>query len=132
MADNDVEGWGGAKIDEMYAKAALTIPSQPNIVLLHVGRNDMGSDIDYTNGHNRLGALIDYLFASIPGVTIIASTTLPNKDYGTQQRANYFNSKIPGMINDRQRAGKKVTYVDFSSSWFSLNDLISDGQVSHC
>ena len=127
MADNQVEGWGGYVIDQLRDKAALTVPSQPNLVLLHVGTNDMIKNLDYTNAHNRLGVLIDYLFDSIPGVTIIASTLLPNGDAGTQTRTNYYNSQIPGMVKTRQNAGRKITYVDFSSGWFSMSDIISDG-----
>lgn len=130
MADNNVEGWGGFIIDQMRDKAALTVGSQPNLILIHVGSNDMGFDLDVANAHNRLGALIDWLFASIPDVTIVASTLLPQRDFAIRQRVNVYNSNIPGMIQARQKAGKKITYVDFSSPWFTLADLIADGQVN--
>ena len=38
MADNDVEGWPGYVITQVASKAELSIPSQPNLVLLHVGQ----------------------------------------------------------------------------------------------
>lgn len=38
MADNDVEGWPGYIITQVASKAELSIPSQPNLVLLHVGQ----------------------------------------------------------------------------------------------
>nr|OQO21913.1 hypothetical protein B0A51_12497 [Rachicladosporium sp. CCFEE 5018] len=33
------------------------------------------------------------------------------------------NSQIPGVVNARQQAGRKITYADFSSSYFSLADI---------
>lgn len=102
---------------------------QPNVVLLHVGSNDMSADLDVANAHSRLARIIDMLFDSIPDVTIIASTLLPRTDPVIQARTAVYNSKIPGMVNEHQTNGKKILYVDFSSSWFSTADL-QDGYVS--
>jgi lysophospholipase L1-like esterase len=127
MVDNDVEGWPGYVITQVAQKAELSIPSQPNVVLLHVGTNDMDLNMDVPNAHIRLGVLIDRLFDAIPGVTVIASTLLPNGVPAVQANVNIYNSNIPGMLKLRQQAGKKLTYVDFSSSWFSTSDLNADG-----
>ncbi|PVH79243.1 carbohydrate esterase family 3 protein [Cadophora sp. DSE1049] len=124
MADNDVEGWPGDIISVVADKAKLTYPQKPNIVLIHVGTNDMIQNNDVANAHVRLGKLIDDTFEAIPGVTIIASTLLPNAY--DQDNVRIYNNNIPAMIRARQSAGKKVTYVDFSSSWFSMAD-IGDG-----
>lgn len=37
-----------------------------------------------------------------------------------------FNQQIPSVVKSRQSTGKHITYVDFSSSYFSVSDL-SDG-----
>ena len=127
MADNDCEGWPGYIITQVAAQAELSIPSQPNLVLLHVGTNDAVQGIDIQNAAARLGTLIDRLFAAIPGVTVIASTLLPNANSATQANAAIYNSQIPAMIKTRQAAGRKLTYVDFSSSYWSLTDIGPDG-----
>lgn len=41
MMDNNVEGWSGYMIDAVAEKAKLDYYAQPNIVLIHVGTNDM-------------------------------------------------------------------------------------------
>lgn len=123
MADNDVEGWPGETIGQVAERAKVTYPQLPNIVLIHVGTNDMNQNLDVNNAHHRLGKLIDDTFAAIPDVTIIASTLFPRNDAAAQRNVEIYNRNIPGMIYEKQRAGKKVTYVDFSSSWFSLADL---------
>ncbi|KAH8797345.1 hypothetical protein F5884DRAFT_815081 [Xylogone sp. PMI_703] len=126
MVDSDVEGWPGYIIDQVAEKAELTIPQQPNVVLLHVGTNDMTGNIDINNAHNRLSKLIDRLFDAIPGVTVIASTLLPNSNSAAEDRIKIFNANIPGMIETHLAKGRKITLVDFSSSYFSLKD-IQDG-----
>lgn len=127
MADNDCEGWPGYIITQVAQKAELSIPSQPNLVILHVGTNDCVQNIDIPNAGSRLASLIDRLFDAIPGVTIITSTLLPNGNSNTQSNINILNSQIPNVVKDRQEAGKQITYVDFSSSYFSLADIGSDG-----
>ncbi|KAK6432924.1 hypothetical protein LTR95_010905, partial [Oleoguttula sp. CCFEE 5521] len=127
MTDNDCEGWPGYVITQVAAEAELSIPQQPNLVLLHVGTNDCLQSIDINNAGARLGTLIDRLFSAMPGVTIVTSTLLPNGNSNTQANIKIFNAQIPGVVTSRQRAGKKITYVDFSSSYFSLADIGSDG-----
>nr|OQO24051.1 hypothetical protein B0A51_05021 [Rachicladosporium sp. CCFEE 5018] len=127
MTDNECEGWPGYTITQVASKAELSIPSQPNLILLHVGTNDAVQSVDIGNAANRLGSLIDRLFAAIPDVTIIASTLLANGNSVTQANIKTYNSQIPDIIRARQSAGKKLTYVDFSSSYFSVADLGPDG-----
>ncbi|KAH7400346.1 hypothetical protein BKA64DRAFT_642498 [Cadophora sp. MPI-SDFR-AT-0126] len=55
MADNDVEGWPGDIITGVAEKAKLTYPQKPNIVLIHVGTNDMTGNNDVANAHIRKG-----------------------------------------------------------------------------
>lgn len=110
MADGQCECYQGAVINDIYAKADNAIPSQPNVVLVHVGTNDMNQNIDLPNAHLRLAALWDKLFAAIPGVTIIASTLLPTSSVsGAQARVDYYNSKIPGEV--RQSRGRTASMV---------------------
>ena len=84
----------------------------------------MSLDNDVGNAHLRLAALIDHIFDKVAGVTIIASTLLPRGDGQVMSdRTKIYNDNIPGIIRARQVLGKKITYVDFSSSWFSTADL---------
>jgi lysophospholipase L1-like esterase len=127
MTDNECEGWPGYTISQVAQKAELSIPSKPNLVLLHVGTNDAVQNLDIQHAGDRLGSLIDRLFDDVPGVTIVASTLLPNANPKIQANVQIYNSKIPDVVQRRQAAGKQIVYVDFSSSSFSLSDLSSDG-----
>lgn len=77
MADNDCECYGGNTIDQMSAHAGYSIPFQLNLIVMHMGSNDMSDALDYTQAHVRYGNLINKFFDQIPNVTIIASTLLP-------------------------------------------------------
>lgn len=76
MQDN--EGWPGYVITQVHDMFAQSKNMLPNLVLLNVGTNDCLQNIDTSNAGQRLEALIDDIYASIPGVTIIVSTALPN------------------------------------------------------
>lgn len=129
MADNQVEAKGGLLIDGVASMAENSIPSKPNLVIIHVGSNDMtynnNAGYDVSNAHNRLGSLLDRLFDAIPNVTVIASTLLPNSNAPANEKI--FNGNIPAMIKNRQNAGRKLVLADMSSSFFSLSDITSDG-----
>ncbi|KFY78640.1 hypothetical protein V499_02243 [Pseudogymnoascus sp. VKM F-103] len=127
MVDNDVEGWPGFVIDQVAEKAELSIPSQPNLVLINVGTNDCIKSVDIANAHVRLGKMIDRLLSAIPGVTVICSTLLPNGNAVAEANVKSFNSQLPAMVSNYQTAGKKVLLVDFHSSFFSLSDIGTDG-----
>jgi hypothetical protein len=79
-----------------------------------------------STAHLRLATIIDKLFDSISGVTIIASTLLPRIDPTINARTQIYNGNIPGVVQQRQHQGKKILYVDFSSSWFSTADIHAD------
>jgi hypothetical protein len=117
MADNDCECYGSNTIEQMSAHADYSIPFQPNLVVMHMGSNDINTNPDYTTAYVRYGNLVDKLFAQIPNVTIIASTLLPLQ--ARQDKANYFNARLPEIVRTRQAAGKKIALADMSSSFFS-------------
>lgn len=112
MADNECEGWPGFTISQVAAKAELSIPSKPNLVLLHVGTNDAVQNVDIQHAGDRLGSLIDRLFDAIPGVTIVASTLLPNANPKTQANVKIYNGQIPVL----SRNVKLVASTSFTST----------------
>ncbi|MFC4532965.1 GDSL-type esterase/lipase family protein [Sphaerisporangium dianthi] len=70
-ADNDNEGhpgWLIGDIDRITDNALATY--QPNVVLLHIGTNDMNRNVDPAGAPARLGNLIDRIFRDSPNVTV--------------------------------------------------------------
>jgi hypothetical protein len=72
----------------------------------------MNRNVDVANAPLRLGALIDQILAVGPDATVLVATLVPANDATVQARINDYNRQIPGVIAQRQRAGKHVQMVD--------------------
>ncbi|MEO7716409.1 MAG: RICIN domain-containing protein [Capsulimonas sp.] len=116
MFDPDHEGHSGKRIDEVAALINGPLATyQPNLVTLHIGTNDLGQNYNVSTAPNRLASLIDQIFNTDPGVTIVVAQLICNKDATVQSRINSYNSQIPGIVQARANAGKHITMVSMSS-----------------
>jgi lysophospholipase L1-like esterase len=102
----------------------MRVDLAPNIVLLHAGTNDTSRSP--SGMPDRLGALIDHIVGDGPNVLLVVTTIVPIKQgsYGTV--AETFNNAIPGVVQKRIDAGKRVVLVDMFKS-FPSNGLSGDG-----
>jgi len=125
MFDPDNEGYFGDRIDQIAGliNGELAL-YQPNVVLLHIGTNDLGQNYQLSTAPNRLASLIDQILAADPGVTILVAQLIPNSTGWVQSDINAYNSQIPGIVQARVNAGKHVYTVSMSS--LNLGDL-NDG-----
>ncbi len=125
MFDPDNEGYFGNRIDQIAGliNGELAL-YQPNVVLLHIGTNDLGQNYQVSTAPARLASLIDQILAADPGVTILVAQLIPNSTASVQASINTYNSQIPGIVQARVNAGKHVYTVSMSS--LNLGDL-NDG-----
>jgi lysophospholipase L1-like esterase len=123
MVNNANEGYPGKRIEEVAAIMDSALGYYPNVVLIHLGTNDCAQNFDVANAHNRMGQLVDKIFARIPKVTIIVSKILPNGNGNTNNNIKIFNDNLNAMV--AARPGRKLQLVDMYTP-FSLAD-ISDG-----
>jgi lysophospholipase L1-like esterase len=127
MADKDNEGHPGYRVDGIQAGAdAWIAAAQPDVVLLNVGTNDMLQNYDLANAPNRLSALLDQIVRDAPNATLIVSTLVPSPDATVNSRVLAYNSRIPGIVQAKQAAGKKVRMVDFYAN-LTTADIGPDG-----
>jgi lysophospholipase L1-like esterase len=120
IPDNDNEGHPGWKIDDLANITDSVLDTyQPNVVLLHIGTNDMNENVDPAGAPGRLGGLIDKIFAKEPDVALLVSTLVPSTARDTEDRIFDFNNAIPAVVAQRLDAGKKVWLVD---SWKALGN----------
>ncbi|MEV7629776.1 FG-GAP-like repeat-containing protein [Actinoplanes sp. NPDC089786] len=113
LANEGHSGWTISQVAGITDSALRSY--QPNVVLLHIGTNDMGNNVDPGGAPGRLGGLIDQILRTAPGVTVVVSTIVPAASGTTQSRINAYNAAIPGVVAARQRAGEHVRLVDMSS-----------------
>lgn len=126
-ADNDNEGHPGYRIDAVAAGADGWIAAaRPDVVLLNVGTNDMLQHHDLANAPARLGALVDQILRAAPAATVVVSTLVPNVDATVESRVRAYNSQLPGIVQAKAAAGKKVRLADFHAN-LTLADIGADG-----
>ncbi len=89
--------------------------------------NDMIQNYSVSTAYVRLAALVDQIFATVPGVSIVLSNLPPNGHPAAEANAQIYNAQIPGVVSRRAAVGKKITFVDMHSNWFSLADIGPDG-----
>jgi lysophospholipase L1-like esterase len=113
-ADDDNEGHSGWRIDQVAERADEWMATyRPDVVLLHVGTNDMRSDEKAAGAAARLSALVDRLLAASPDVTVLVAEIVGARDDSLggfyQHRIDAYNSRIPSIVAAR---GDRVRLVN--------------------
>jgi lysophospholipase L1-like esterase len=123
LPDTDNEGHSGWRIDQIAANVDGWLSTyQPDIVLLHIGTNDMNQNYQVDTAPQRLGALVDRILADRPTATVLVAKIVPALDATIQSRINAFNTAVPGIVEAR---GARAKLVDLSVlSAADLNDTL--------
>lgn len=112
MKDNDCEGWPGYVVDTVRAKGKSIEQFKPNLVLVNVGTNDAGQNIDIANTGKRMDALLADVYTWSPRTTVVLSALLPSKDATAQSRVLLINKQYKELADSLQSAGKRIVYLD--------------------
>jgi lysophospholipase L1-like esterase len=124
LPDRDNEGHSGWRIDQIAAQTdAWTAAYRPDVVLLHLGTNDMVQNYQPATAPDRLSALVDRLLARSPGVTVLTSSLLPLKDPAANARVDSFNAAVAGLMAQKTARGDRVRHVDQHSA-VAVTDLV--------
>jgi lysophospholipase L1-like esterase len=111
LGDHDHEGHSGWRIDQIDANVVNWVRTyQPRTVLLHIGTNDITQNRDLANAPARLASVVDKITSTSPQTDVFVATLIPVSFADAQVRA--YNSAIPGLVQSRATAGKKVHLVD--------------------
>ncbi|WP_407664352.1 cellulose binding domain-containing protein [Micromonospora parastrephiae] len=122
LGDHDHEGHSGWTIAQIDANVVNWLrATNPRTVLLHIGTNDMYGDT--SGAPARLATLVDRITTTAPNADVFVATIIPKSGADTQVRA--FNAAIPGIVQTRAAAGKRVHLVDMYRA-LTLSDL-ADG-----
>ncbi|WP_442788580.1 GDSL-type esterase/lipase family protein [Dactylosporangium sp. NBC_01737] len=123
LPDTDNEGHSGWRIDQIAANIDGWLATyQPDVVLLHIGTNDMNQNYQVGTAPQRLGGLIDQILAARPTATVLVAKIVPALDATIQARINAFNAAVPGVVSAR---GARARLVDLSTLAASdLNDTL--------
>jgi len=117
-------GWTISQVSALVPSPALN--TMPNIVLVHIGTNDMYNGVSVAPGAaQRLDSLVGSLVTNAPNALIVVAKITPLSDSGREQIVQAYNSDIPAYINARIAKGQHVVLVDMSAN-FPTSDL-ADG-----
>ena len=121
MADMDHEGHGGWRIGHIDTNIAgwFAAIDDPDIILLHIGTNDFGSD---ANAINRLDALITKMAGLRPGAHIIVTNLMERGEPQNSNIQTQFNPFVEGVVDDQIAAGNLVSFLDMRAA-VPLSDM---------
>ncbi|MFF9850421.1 FG-GAP-like repeat-containing protein [Streptomyces litmocidini] len=110
--DPDNEGHSGYTIKGIRdGIAQWQRAAAPDVVLLHLGINDLNShNADPATAAAELASLIDRLQSDDPGVTVIVQGLLTDTR-GQFERTTAFNTDLLAAVDARSKAGRHVRYV---------------------
>jgi len=123
LEDKDHEGHSGWRIDQISNNINSWMDTyKPDIVLLHIGTNDISQKYDLNNAPNRLSDLIDKICAKLPaGGKLYVATIIPISYADVRS----YNSQVAAVVQNKANQGKPVYLVDMYSA-LTLSDL-ADG-----
>ncbi|MET7392899.1 RICIN domain-containing protein [Dactylosporangium sp. NPDC005572] len=124
LGDHDHEGHPGWRIDQIDANVTGWLrTTTPRTVLLHIGTNDILQNFNVAGAPGRLSALIDHITAAVPSADVFVASIIPLSNSGQEAAARTFNATIPGIVQSKVNAGKRVHFVDMHAA-LTTADLI--------
>ncbi len=118
--DRNHEGHGGFRIDQIIAGIdGYLAAASPDIILLHIGTNDLLQDLTVDLATQRLAQLLDRIHQVRPTAHVIVASIIPVRvpnafDADPEDFAE-FASHIAGLVGDRAALGRKISHVDMAT-----------------
>ncbi len=111
---NENEGHPGWTIRRIAAQVVSWLQTyQPQVILLHIGTNDIVKNDDPEHATARLQGLIEQITSTLPDATLIVAQIIPlgrNPQWNAEV-VNY-NRAIPGIVQAEAAKGRHVQSVD--------------------
>jgi len=118
MPNNDNEGHPGATISELQAVMKAGLQMRPNVVLLHIGTNDLArpetAEEKWADAPKRLAALLDDVLDVCPDAAVLVAKIIQGADMQAQENIKRFNDAVPAVVKKKLDQGFKVAVVDHS------------------
>lgn len=128
MFNNQNEGWRGFTIDQIDRKARISIPLLlPNLVTINAGSNDCLQDLEVGQIGDRISVLLEYIWSTSPGSTVILSTLLSNSDTLAEQRIIQANAQFQELALQKYKQYKRIVLVDMHGADGPRADELVDG-----
>jgi len=126
MSNNANEGHSGLTIVQVqgYLTNPQALPSRPNIVLLHIGTNDMYQNLHVATAPDRLSNMMSQIFTGCPDVVLLVALIVQSSAVATNSLIVEYNNAIKtSIIPTFASAGKHVVMVDMYEGLNSTTDF---------
>ncbi|MCF7553241.1 SGNH/GDSL hydrolase family protein [Pseudonocardia sp. WMMC193] len=115
MADPDNEGHSGWTLERMIPRArGWVAAADPDVVLLHMGTNDVNTGASGATAAARLDRLLGEVFAGAPRTHVIVAGIWAALPTHLADRAE-FARLVPGIVADYRAQGRSIEFVDTSN-----------------
>ncbi|MFD9688950.1 FG-GAP-like repeat-containing protein [Kitasatospora sp. NPDC059088] len=106
------EGHSGDMVDDLRAGIDQWLAAaHPDVVLLHIGVNDLDRGADPAHAPERLKALLDRIYADRPGTAVVMEGVIPTTQ-GLQESPAVYNDRVRQLQAVEAQAGNSFRYVD--------------------
>jgi len=112
VSDPDNEGHSGWMIADLTAQIDSWLATyRPDVVLLHIGINDLDRSTDKAHAADRLATLVARIFADRPAVTLVLSGLIPTTS-GLESLVASYNDRARALVAEHRRNGHRILYTD--------------------
>jgi lysophospholipase L1-like esterase len=120
--DLDHEGHWGWRADQVLAEVGGWAGTyRPDVVLLHLGSNDVFAGQSTSSTLGELGAIVERLRGANPRVTVLLAQLIPTSR-DAQPGIERLNSGIPGLAAQLDSSASRVVVVDQSAGFDPVTD----------
>ena len=113
LPDPANEGHPGWRIDQISLHIVAWLEKyRPQIILLHIGTNDILQNHAVNTAPQRLHGLLTLITSTLPAANVIVAQITPLGKPRLNDEIVTYNSTIPTMVSNMHAQGKHISYVD--------------------
>jgi len=118
LPDSNHEGHSGWTIRQIDANITgwLNAITDPDVILVHIGTNDFGTNDDTTNAIHRLDALVTKMATLRPFAHIVVTNLMVRNEPQNSQIQSQFNPYVQDLVAAQAALGRRVTFLDMRSA----------------
>jgi lysophospholipase L1-like esterase len=125
--DLDHAGHSGYRADQIRDNVASWAATyDPDIVLLHIGTNDLRQGQGVADAIDEIDEIIDLLRAQNPAIKIVLAQPIPaREDYVTAAEMAQFHAALASLASSKGTSASPIVLIDFDG--FDVATHTSDG-----
>lgn len=123
LPDKAHEGHPGWRTDQISTHVVKWLTTyQPQIILLHIGTNDIIQGYSVSTAIMRLNYLIDQITHTLPSAIVIVAAITPLRRPGLASKVQEYNQDLVTLIREKQAVNRHILAVDMYDA-MPLNDI---------